>query len=46
MNDVMLKDTVIDNVAQIDMFTSDVVMKVPPKFIQSPRIQKLAQRSR
>ncbi|RPJ52089.1 MAG: hypothetical protein EHM21_01100 [Chloroflexi bacterium] len=25
---------------------SGVVMKVPPKFIQSPRIQKLAQRSR
>jgi pyruvate-formate lyase len=29
-----------------DAIASDVVMKAPPKFIQSERIQKLAQRSR
>jgi pyruvate-formate lyase len=42
----MLTETVIDNAAQNGIFTNNVMLKVPPKFIQSPRIQKLAQRSR
>jgi len=36
----------MSNVTTIDLVNADVVMKVPPKFIQTPRIQKLAQRSR
>jgi len=46
MSTVMLKDAVIDNADPKGMFTGEVMLKVPPKFIQSPRIQKLAQRSR
>lgn len=51
MSDVLVHDRVIDDVIS-DLTANDlgpisgVVMKAPPKFIQSPRIQKLAQRSR
>lgn len=36
----------MSDIATTDLVNADVVMKVPPKFIQTPRIQQLAQRSR
>ncbi len=51
MSDILVKDSTInekigDWVASNLEPGSGVVMKAPPRFIQSPRIQKLAQRSR
>lgn len=36
----------MSNAATLEILNDNVVMKVPPKFFQSPRIQLLAQRSR
>jgi formate C-acetyltransferase len=52
MSDVMTNDIVKEERGSGDLLETSqaicdgVVMKVPPKFTQSPRIQKLAQRSR
>ncbi|MGC9349874.1 MAG: pyruvate formate lyase family protein [Anaerolineae bacterium] len=51
MSDVLIRDNVIDDTKEDQGAgylapDSGVVMKSRPKFVQSPRIQKLAQRSR
>ena len=46
MSDVLVRESIVDDLAEMQMETSGVVMKAPPKFVQSPRIQRLAQRSR
>lgn len=52
MNSVLARDVVVDDVVSDRAVSggpvsgTGVVIKAPPKFVQSPRIQKLAQRNR